>query len=138
MVLLNSLRKLRNANGDNLYVPGVDQNQLYNNPIEFVRNGAWDESKAIAIAGNWNYSIVGVRDEIEYQILKEATLQNVTMSDGKPLSLAENDMIAIKATARFGFLPVKENAFAMLVPKPEEDELKAKTDEAYTDKNEVA
>lgn len=136
--LKNSLRKLRNANGDNLYVPGVDQNQLYNNPIEFVRNGAWDESKAIAIAGNWNYSIVGVRDEIEYQILKEATLQNVTMSDGKPLSLAENDMIAIKATARFGFLPVKENAFAMLVPKPEEDELKAKTDEAYTDENEVA
>ena len=27
--LKNSLRKLRNANGDNLYVPGVDQNQLY-------------------------------------------------------------------------------------------------------------
>ena len=42
--LKNSLRKLRNANGDNLYVPGVDQNQLYSNPIEFVRNGGWDEA----------------------------------------------------------------------------------------------
>ena len=39
------------------------------------------------------------------------------MSDGKPLSLAENDMVAIKATMRLGFLPVKENAFAALKPK---------------------
>ena len=60
------------------------------------------------------------------------------MSDGKPLSLAENDMIAIKATARFAFLPVKEKAFAMLVPSGDADELKAKTDEAHTDENEVA
>ena len=29
------------------------------------------------------------------------------MSDGKPLSLAENDMIAIKATARFAFFTSK-------------------------------
>lgn len=135
--LKNSLRKLRNANGDNLYVPGVDQNQLYSNPIEFVRNGGWDDKKAIAIAGNWSYAVVGIRDEISYEVLKEATLNNVTMSDGKPLSLAENDMIAIKATARFAFLPVKEKAFAMLVPS-DADELKAKTDEAHTDENEVA
>mgnify|MGYP003371273556 FL=1 len=46
-------------------------------------------------------------------------------------------MIAIKATARFAFLPVKEKAFAMLVPS-DADELKAKTDEAHTDENEVA
>ena len=57
--------------------------------------------KAIAIAGNWNYAVVGIRDEISYEVLKEATLNNVTMSDGKPLSLAENDMIAIKATAGY-------------------------------------
>ena len=40
------------------------------------------------------------------------------MSDGKPLSLAENDMIAIKATARFVFFnQVKEKAFAMSCSK---------------------
>ena len=134
----NRLRKLRNADGDQLYVPGVDQNQLYNNPIEFVRNGGWDDTKAIAIAGNWNYAIVGVRAEIEYEILKEATLQNVTMSDGKPLSLAENDMIAIKATARFGFLPVKEDAFALLIPATETEETSALTDMSKTDEGETA
>lgn len=110
------LRNLRDANGNQLYVPGVSQNTLYENPIEFSRNGAFDKSKGDIIAADWTKSIVGLRDGIEYEILKEATLQNVTMEDGKPLSLAENDMIAIKATMRLGFLPVKDEAFAVLKP----------------------
>ena len=39
------------------------------------------------------------------------------MADGKPLSLPENDMVAIKATMRLGFLPIKDEAFAILTPK---------------------
>ena len=112
----NSLRKLRDANGNALFVPGVGENEFYSNPIEFVRNGAWDAAEAELIAGNWNYSLVGVRAGIEYEILKEATLSSVTMADGKPLSLAENDMVALKATMRIGFLPIKDEAFAILRP----------------------
>lgn len=115
--LKNSLRKLRDANGNALFVPGVGQSELYSNPIEFSRNGAFDKAKAELIAGNFNYSLVGIRENIEYEILKEATLQSVTMADGKPLSLAENDMVAIKATMRLGFLPIKDEAFALLTPK---------------------
>jgi HK97 family phage major capsid protein len=115
--LKNTLRKLRDANGNALFVPGVDQSEFYSNPIEFVRNGAFDKTKAELIAGNFNYSLVGIREGIEYQILTEATLQSVTMADGKPLSLAENDMVAIKATMRLGFLPIKDDAFALLTPK---------------------
>ena len=59
---------------------------------------------------------MGIREEIQYEVLREATLQSVTMADNKPLSLAENDMIAIKATMRLGFLPVKGEAFAVLTP----------------------
>lgn len=116
-IFKNRLRKLRDQNGNQLYVTGVDQEQLYSQPIEFVRNGAWDKTKATAIAANWDYAIVGIREQIQYEILKEATLHTVTMADGKPLSLAEQDMIAIKATMRLGFLPVKESAFAILTPK---------------------
>lgn len=115
--LKNSLRKLRDTNGNALFVPGVGQNELYDNPIEFVRNGAWDKTKAELIGANWDYSLVGIREGIKYEILKEATLHTVTMGDGKPLSLAENDMIAIKATMRIGFLPIKDEAFALLTPK---------------------
>lgn len=116
----NSLRKLRDENGAPLFAAGTNQNELYNNPIEFVRNGAWDKTKAELIAANWNYSLVGIRQGIEYEILKEATLQSVTMADGKPLSLAENDMVAIKATMRIGFLPIKDDAFAALIPEAED------------------
>lgn len=112
----NSLRKLRDANGNQLYVPDVNQNTLYAQPIEFGRNGSWDKTKALCIGADWKYSIVGIRDQIQYEVLREATLNTVTMEDGKPLSLAENDMIALKATMRLGFLPVKETAFALLIP----------------------
>lgn len=115
----NSLRKLRDGNGAPLFAAGTNQNEFYNNPIEFVRNGAWDKTKAETIAANWSYSLIGIREGIEYEILKEATLQTVTMADGKPLSLAENDMVAIKATMRLGFLPIKDEAFAALTPKVE-------------------
>ncbi len=114
----NSLRKLRDANGAPIFITGTDQNELYGQPIEFVRNGAWKDDQAELIAGEWKYSLVGIRDDIEYEILTEATLQNTLDADGKPLSLAEQDMVAIKATMRIGYLCVKPEAFAALVPKP--------------------
>lgn len=110
----NRLRKLRDANGNALYVPGVDQNEFYSNPIEFSRNNAWDKEKAEIIAGDWTKSLVGIRDGLEYEILKEATLQGTLDADGKPISLAEQDMVAIKATMRLGYLPIKDDAFAIL------------------------
>lgn len=112
----NDLRKLRDANGNALFVPGTDSNELYSNPIDFSRNGAWNKDQAEIIAGDWNKSLVGIRDGIEYEILKEATLQNTLDEDGKPLSLAEQDMVAIKATMRMGYLVVKDGAFAVLAP----------------------
>lgn len=112
----NQLRKLRDGDGNQLYVEGVGQEQLYSLPITFTYN-SWDSTKAIAIAGNWDYSVIGVRSEISYEILREATLTTIAMDDGAPLNLAERDMIAIKATMRLGFLPVKGDAFALLVPK---------------------
>lgn len=118
----NDLRKLRDTNGNALFVPDTNQNELYSNPIDFSRNGAWDRSKAEIIAGDWNKILVGIRDGIEYEILKEAMLQGTLDEDGKPISLAEQDLIAIKATMRIGLLVVKDDAFAVLQPAPAEKE----------------
>lgn len=115
--LKKELRSLRDANGNQLAVMGMKENSLYENPLTFVRNGAFDNTKAELIAADWSKSIVGIRQGIEFEVLKEATLQSVTMGDGKPLSLAENDMIAIKATMRLAYLPIKDEAFAVLKPK---------------------
>lgn len=115
--LKRELRNLRDANGNQLAVMGMKENSLYDLPLTFVRNGAFDKTKAELLCGDWSKSIVGIREGIEFEILKEATLQSVTMGDGKPLSLAENDMIAIKATMRLAHLPIKDGAFAVLKPK---------------------
>lgn len=57
---------------------------------------------------------MGIRSGIEFEVLTEATLQGTLDTDGKPISLAEQDMIAIKATMRLGYLVIKDDAFAAL------------------------
>lgn len=113
----NSLRKLRDSNGNQLFVDGVNGKELYAQPIEFSRNGAWDKTKAELIGADWDKSLVGIRDSLEYEILKEATLEGTVDEDGKPISLAEQDLIGIKATMRLAYLPIKDEAFCAVVPK---------------------
>lgn len=113
----DALRTMRNDNGDPVYTVGTDGSTLYQVPIGFVRKAAaWDKDKAEMIAGEWKYAVIGMRAEVEYEILREATFFDVVMDDGKPLSLAENNMIAIKTTMRLGFLVTKPEAFAVLAP----------------------
>lgn len=112
----NSLRKLRDGNGNQLFVDGVNGKELYSQPIEFSRNGAWDKTKAELVGADWDKSLVGIRDSLEYEILKEATLEGTVDKDGKPISLAEQDLIGIKATMRLAYLPIKDEAFCAVVP----------------------
>ena len=127
--LKRQLRNLRDANGNQLAVMGTTENSLYDLPLTFVRNGAFDRTKAELLCADWSKSIVGIREGLEFEVLKEATLHSVTMDDGKPLSLAENDMIAIKATMRLAYLPIKDDAFAVLKPKALVLNAKANSDE---------
>lgn len=110
----NRLRKLRDANGNQLFVTGTDTKEFYNEAIEFVKTAAWDKTKADVVAADWTKALVGIRDGIEYEILKEATLQGTVDADGKPISLAEQDLIGLKVSMRIGFLPIKDDAFAVL------------------------
>ncbi|MPL94041.1 hypothetical protein SDC9_40189 [bioreactor metagenome] len=113
----NIMRKTRGANGEPIYTMDASGEKLYSLPVGFVRKAAaWDKDKADLITGEWRFALVGLRQGIEYEILKEATLFTVTMEDGSPLSLAENNMIALKATMRIAFLVVREKAFAVLAP----------------------
>lgn len=114
----NRLRKLRDGDGNQLFVNGTDTTEFYNVPITFAKGKAsFDREKAQLFAGDWSKSLVGVYQGLEYEVLREATLQDTLWTDGKPLSLAEQDMIALKVTARFAFLPVNEKAFSVLATK---------------------
>lgn len=117
IALKRELRNLKDDSNNSLAVMSLKENSLFELPLSFCRNGAFNKETAQLICGDWSKSIFGIREGIQFEILKEATLHNVTMGDGKPLSLAENDMIAIKATMRVGYLPIKDKAFAVLQPE---------------------
>lgn len=102
-------RVLRELANDNSYKGAISLSSAYETPITFVKN--WDNTKAVTITGDFSKAIVGTRDGMTYEILKEATIT----SGEEKINLAERDMIAIKATIRLGFLVAEPKAFSMVV-----------------------
>lgn len=104
--LRGRLRGLRDSQGMPIYNPSLrDSNvdTLYGLDIRWVRNGSWTAAGgtavaptgAVAIVGDSDAAIVGVRQDITYKFLTEATVGG--------FNLAEQDMIALRAKARFAF-----------------------------------
>ena len=93
------LRGLRNKDGDPIYLDGLrgdgSTRAIYGEPLEFVGNGAWDNTKAVLIAGDAQRAVIGIRQDVTYKILTEATVGGY--------NLAEKDMIAIRAKLRVAF-----------------------------------
>ena len=106
----SDMRNLRDTNGNYKVVPGGATGQIiFNTPISIVGNKAWDKSKSDLMLGDYSKAVIGVRDDITYEILKEATVGE--------LNLAERDLVAVKCTMRFGFNIVDPKAFALIEPK---------------------
>lgn len=94
-----SLRGLRDDQGMPIYSTSLKSdgaaNQVYGLDLEFVTNGAWDAGAATAIAGDPRFAILGIRQDLTYKILDQATVGGV--------SLAERDLIGLRFKMRVGF-----------------------------------
>ena len=103
-------RNLRDTNGNALVIPGgISGSQIYQTPIFVPQAKAWDKTKAEVILGDFTKAVIGTREDITYEILKEATVGGI--------NLAEQDLIAVKCTMRFGFEVINAKAFSKIVPK---------------------
>ena len=100
-----SLRGMRDANGNPLYVTNLQQggptDAVYGVPLHYVTNGSWDSSVAQAIMGDANMAVIGMRQRLTAKRLTEATVGGY--------NLAEQDMVALRVKTRLGF--------TVLVPK---------------------
>jgi HK97 family phage major capsid protein len=98
-----SLRNLKNETGDYLYasVRGGDggAGDIWGIGLEYVKNGAWLDAQALAVVADRRRCVVGVRSDMEYKVLSEATLSN----GANPINLAERDMVALRVKFRMGW-----------------------------------
>ncbi|NFF80167.1 phage major capsid protein [Clostridium botulinum] len=110
-ILMGTSQKkvLRALSNDSKYKGAITLTAAYDTPIEFVRN--FDDKKSLAITGDFSKAIIGTRESIDYKVLDQATIK----SGDTEINLAQQDMIAIKATMRLGFVVVDPKAFSMVV-----------------------
>ena len=99
---------LRNANNDPIYtqsLSGAPQSGLYGYPLNEVSTGVWDASEADIIAGDWSKFVVGIRQDITYDLFKEGVISD---ADGKViLNLMQQDCKALRVVFRVGFQVAK-------------------------------
>lgn len=114
------LRGLRDAENAPIFVSSLRDDaqaeSVYGEPIFFVRNGSWDNSEATLIVGDSRHMHIGLRSDVSYKMLTEAP---VTDGDGNVYSLAERDLVAVRARFRAAFevsVPVSRDQTANPYP----------------------
>lgn len=99
-----SLRNLRNLQGDLIYSDGLKGSEtgpsVWGTDLSYVQ-ALTSDANVMAIAGDRSKAVLGIRQDIEFKFLDQATLTdgagNVTVS------LAEQDMVALRFKMRAGF-----------------------------------
>lgn len=75
---------------------------VYGLPVQYDRFGAIQN--AAAVVGDPNMAIMGIRTDLQYKVLDQATLDVSAAGDGSEMvSLAQQDLIALRVRGRFGF-----------------------------------
>lgn len=104
-----SLIGLRDASGRSIYQPpqqsGLNQAQgagtLYGYPLNEVTTGVWNPATATMLGADWDKIVVGIRQDITFQMFSEGVLSDDT---GKViLNLMQQDSKALRMVFRCGF-----------------------------------
>ncbi|GHU57371.1 hypothetical protein AGMMS49975_22860 [Clostridia bacterium] len=95
------LRGLRNAVGTPIFSASPQSPNNYTldgHPILFPNNGVLQNHDTLMIAGDWSNLVYAIRQDIEYQLLDQATLRDPQTTD--TYYLAQQNMVALKVIMR--------------------------------------
>lgn len=99
-----SLRGLRDGTGAFIYQPGMTAgtpSSLYGEQLQYLKNGAWDAAEADLIAGDMSQAIIGLRADLRWKLLTEASLHD---GDGTLMfNLPQQDMVALRVVMRIAY-----------------------------------
>lgn len=97
------LRGVKGADGQYLFgapTQGGNAN-LFGFNLDEVRNGAWDDKLVRGVALDWSKFVVGVRQDVTYDLFSEGVISD---ADGKViLNLMQQDSKALRVVFRVGF-----------------------------------
>lgn len=106
----NELRKEKTTTKEYLY---PDVNNLFGTQINYTNQ--FDNEKGYAVVGDFkNYLMTGIYQNIEYDILRESTLD---LGDGTTISLGQADLIGIRITMRIASNILREEPFSLIASK---------------------
>lgn len=112
--LRTSLRGLRDANGQPIYLDGVrsDNNtaSIYGQDLYYVGNRSWDRDEAIALVGDRSKVVLGIREDVQVKLLTEATVGGI--------NLAERDMVALRFKFRVAYATAFSTAGGQVTDYP--------------------
>lgn len=126
--LRQRLRGLRDDNGQPIYLESMRSDgstrSIYGEDLRFVGNGSWDRDEAVALVGDSEKAILGIRSDVQVKFLDQATLGTGSTA----INLAERDMVALRFKFRVGFataVPLMrgqgENPYPFAVVEPAEN-----------------
>jgi len=102
----SGLRKARDTTGQKII--DVSTGEIEGVPIEYVGFNVFDPATSggtVAVVGDFNMAILGIRQDITYKLLDQAVISD---DAGKViLNLAQQDAQALRVVARFGFAKAK-------------------------------
>lgn len=114
------LRGLRDTVGQPIFVPNLAADQpptLWGDPLQFSKSGAFDHAKADVIAGAWNMLIIGVRQDLTFDMSTEGV---ITDSAGAVLVNAfQDDQVLMRVHMRLGYVvgqPVSRRTGSTVFP----------------------
>lgn len=98
------LRGLMDTTKRPLFLENMHQGAQYTlggMAMEFPRNGAWDASQALMVAGDWKQAVYAIRQDVTFDVFKSGVVSDDT---GKVVyNLMQNDMKAIRMVIRLGW-----------------------------------
>jgi len=110
--LSGRFRSMTDQMGRPLYFDNIrnDTNQarIWGTNIDIARNGAWDDTVALAAVFDTSKIVVGIREDITFKVLSEATIDVSPARDGSQLIyLAQQDCVALRVRYRVAWTQVQ-------------------------------
>lgn len=101
------LTGMRSADGIPIYQPDLangtpEKGSLYGYPLSELANGAFDATEVELFAGDWNYAMIGMRQDITWKMFDQGVISD---DDGAViLNLMQQDSVALRVVMRLAFV----------------------------------